>query len=307
MHELLVESLRRREPIAPPETDALRLVDGAADGFPDLEIDGFAGRWLAATRHPEPPSWLGDLDLAPLGARSIYWKHLDAAKAPPRLLAGSPEPGPFVALENGLRFEIDFGAGYSQGLFLDQRDNRAMVRRLARPRRSGPPRSLLNLFAYTCAFGVAAAASGAATTNVDLSNRYLDWGRRNYGLNGIDPGQHEFLKGDAFSWMQRLARRGRRFDVIVLDPPTFSRDEKGRVFTVEKGFPLLVEAAVRLLAPEGSILASTNRRSLSAAKFEQLLLAPLDRPFDWHLRPLPMPPDFPGEPYLKSVLLTPPE
>ena len=131
---------------------------------------------------------------------------------------------------------------------------------------------MLNCFAYTCAFSVAAAAAGARTASVDLSRRSLDWGKENFRLNGLDPSGHEFLAGDTFDWLRRLARHGRRFDGVVLDPPTFSRDRKGKVFRVEDDFGALVALAALLLAPGGWMLCSSNARTLTAAGFRRTVL-----------------------------------
>jgi 23S rRNA (cytosine1962-C5)-methyltransferase len=79
---------------------------------------------------------------------------------------------------------------------------------------------VLNTFAYTCAFSVCAALGGAKTTSLDLSRKYLDWGRRNFELNGLDPAAHDFIFGDCFEWMRRLVKKGRLFDAVLLDPPT---------------------------------------------------------------------------------------
>src|SRR5208282_2118674 len=125
-----------------------------------------------------------------------------------------------------LRFALRFDEGYSVGLFLDQRDNR---RRLLH--RHGAS-EVLNAFAYTCGFSVCAAASGARVTSLDLSKKYLDWGRRNFVLNQLDPARHDFIFGDAFAWFRRLAKKKRLFDIIILDPPTFSRSKESGVFQV---------------------------------------------------------------------------
>ena len=99
------------------------------------------------------------------------------------------------------------------GLFLDQRDNRRRIRAQARGK------DVLNLFAYTCGFSVAAAAGGAASTvSVDLSPKALEWGRANFALSHLDPSDHQFIKSDAFDYLRRAARQGKRFDIIILDP-----------------------------------------------------------------------------------------
>ena len=166
---------------------------------------------------------------------------------------------------------------------------------------------LLNIFAYTCAFSVCAAKAGAKTTSLDLSKKYLEWGRRNFVLNDLDPAEHDFIFGDAFDWMRRLAKKGRAFDVIVLDPPTFSQSKERGVFRVEKNYGELVSAALPLLKPEGVLLASTNAADWPPEKFlaavESSIRAAKRKILRQHYAP--QPPDFPvsrDEPaYLKTV------
>jgi 23S rRNA (cytosine1962-C5)-methyltransferase len=162
-----------------------------------------------------------------------------------------------------------------------------------------PGMTLLNTFAYTGAFSVAAALGGAETTTLDLSQPYLDWSKRNFSLNGIDPGSQFFCKGDTFHWLRRFAKQGRRFDAIVLDPPTFSRDKDGKVFRVEKDYGRLVELAAACLAPDGLLLACTNCRQVDERSFATQIRRSLPRPLK--IDAAPMPSDFTGEPYLKSL------
>ena len=117
---------------------------------------------------------------------------------------------------------------------------------------------MLNIFAYTCGFSVCAAKAGARTTSLDLSKRWLDWGKRNFALNQLEPAGHEFIYGDAFDWLRRLAKKERRFDVILLDPPTFSQSKESGVFQAEKDYGRLVTAALPLLKAGGVLFASTN-------------------------------------------------
>jgi 23S rRNA (cytosine1962-C5)-methyltransferase len=292
---------RRREPIRAGGTDALRLLDGAGDGpgFEGLVIDDFAGRWLVQTHEAEtkPPEWLAAFSPAP---KSIYWKRLDPRdKSPPVHWRGERIEAPFVVRENDLRYLADFGAGYSQGIFLDQRDNRAAVRR-----RAVPGAAILNCFAYTCAFSVAGAAGGAQTVSVDLSRRSLAWGEENFRLNGIVPGEeHQFLAGDVFDWLRRFGKRGRRFAGIVLDPPTFSRNREGVVFRVENDFGRLVELAAPLLADGGWVLCTTNQRSLTGIVFRRLIERSLSGSNTWKIEAGSMPADFTGERYLQTIWL----
>ena len=154
-----------------------------------------------------------------------------------------------------------FARGYSAGLFLDQRENRRRWMTGAaglRPGEAGEGAEVLNSFAYTCGFSVCAAQAGARVTSLDLSRNYLDWGRRNFEANGLDPAKHEFIHGEVNEWLRRLERKGRRFDAIILDPPTFSRSKEGGVFRVEEDFPKLVAAALGVLKPSGVVFASSN-------------------------------------------------
>ena len=298
-----LRALRRREPLrVDGATDAVRLLDGAGDGaaFDGLFIDDFAGRWLVGTSRAgrTPPEWLRALEHPPA---SVYWKRLDSRgehQQPPAFWAGETVTAPFTVRENGLSHRIDFQNGYSQGIFLDQRDNRLALRRRLRP-----GAVVLNCFAYTCAFSVAAAAAGARTVSVDLSRSSLDWGRENFRLNGLDPdgGGHEFRAGDVFEALRHRIKRGARYDAVVLDPPTFSRDRQGRVFRAEDDFGELAALAAALLTPDGVMLCSSNSRRLTADSFRRLLLSRL--PVDggpWRAESAPMPPDFTGAPYLQS-------
>lgn len=274
-------------------TDAFRLIDGDGDNLPGIELEAFGDHWLVSTRDtrisPELGAWLRD------SGRSVYHKRLDQhQKKSPTHFAGPAVDEPFLVRENGLLFEISFQSGYSQGIFLDQRDNRLSLRH-----RLDPGKTLLNTFAYTGAFSVAAAAAGAITTTLDLSQPYLDWAKRNLAHNGCDPSEHYFCKGDTFHWLRRFAKQGRVFDAIVIDPPTFSRDKDGKVFRVESDYGQLAALAAKCLAPGGVLLASTNCRQLSESDFIRTLRAAIPRGKAFTASP--MPPDFTGESYLKSV------
>src|SRR6202040_322297 len=141
-----------------------------------------------------------------------------------------------------LQFELSFNEGYSVGLFFDQRDNRRrlLVNHVAAEFPLFPggadEAEVLNTFAYTCGFSVAAAKAGARATSLDLSKKYLEWGKRNFALNQLDPAAHDFIFGDVFDWLRRLAKKGRAFDVVILDPPTFSQSREAGTFQAEKDY-----------------------------------------------------------------------
>ena len=287
--EKIVRAIAKRSSLFEAGTNTFRIVDGSGDELPGLVIDDFNGNWLIAIK---PGRDLPDLDAA-LGFRSLYGKMLsNEQRQPPTFLAGEPVTTRFLVQERGLKFWIDFQAGYSQGIFLDQRANRQRLRAIS------AGKTVLNTFAYTCAFGVAAAASGASTTNVDLSRAYLDWGRQNYLANGLDSQAHEFIYGDVFDWLKRLAKKGRRFDLIVLDPPTFSRDRNGRVFRAETDYSELLDLALSVLGKHGRLLCCMNAHRVPRARFEEILRAKL--PKVAAIAAIDMPEDFPGSDYLKS-------
>jgi 23S rRNA (cytosine1962-C5)-methyltransferase len=166
---------------------------------------------------------------------------------------------PFVVVEAGLRFLVNLEAYLDTGLFLDHRALRALVRERAAGRR------VLNLFAYTGSFTVYAAAGGAlASDTVDLSNTYLDWAAANFALNGVDGSKHTLIRADVREWLDGALREGRRYDLVVLDPPAFSNSKAMTgVLDVQRDHPALIAATRALLAPGGELYFSTNLRSFA--------------------------------------------
>jgi 23S rRNA (cytosine1962-C5)-methyltransferase len=260
--------------IEPEATDAYRLIHGASDGRPGWYVDRLGAFLLSQAEQPLTAAQMAELArlAGGLGSTGVYHKILSrqvrrtgVAEASPQPVLGEPAPERFGIRENGVQFELSFQEGYSVGLFLDQRDNR---RRLLTGRvvadfslRTGAgtaPWELLNVFAYTCGFSVCAAQAGAKTTSLDLSKKYLEWGRRNFTLNGRDPAGHDFIYGDAFDWLRRLAKKGRTYEVVVLDPPTFSQSKEYGTFRADKDYGRLVTAALPVLKPGGVLLAATN-------------------------------------------------
>jgi 23S rRNA (cytosine1962-C5)-methyltransferase len=292
--EKIVRAIAKRSGLRQTGTTAYRVVDGSGDDLPEWVIDDFNGNWLVGVK---PGKEMPNLDSA-LGYRAVYGKVLtNEEKKSPTFLAGAPVTTRFLVQEYGLNFWIDFQAGYSQGIFLDQRLNRQHLRKIS------AGKSVLNTFAYTCTFGVVAAAASASTTNLDLSRSYLDWGRENYLANGIDSQGHEFVYGDVFDWLKRFAKKGRYFDLIILDPPTFSRDRNGRVFRAETDYGELLDLALSVAAKEGQLLCCANSHRLPCARFEKILQAKLPRAAT--MVATGMPEDFPGSDYLKSFWIEP--
>ena len=186
----------------------------------------------------------------------------NAEREAPTMILGDPDTNlQSTALERTLGYGIDFSAGYSVGLFIDQRENRRFVRDLA-------PATLLNCFAYTCSFSVAAATVGAKTVSVDLSKKSLARGRENFALNSLSTTDHRFLADDVLAVLPRLAGKGEKFDVIILDPPTFSRSHRGKTFQVEQDFESLLLAAFEVASRNAHILLSTNCSTLGERALE---------------------------------------
>jgi 23S rRNA (cytosine1962-C5)-methyltransferase len=272
----LDRALARRHALhTDPQTNAYRLLNRAGDGFPDLAVDRFGEVLVAhcytAGRIASPPTALLRDIAERAGAKSIYIKHrpTEASKlaeaerralAPETPLWGESVPE-LVVRENGLNYLIRPGKGLSVGLFLDMRDTRAWVRARAKGQ------TILNCFAYTCAFGVAALAGGAArAVNLDVSKPYLGWGKRNTELNDFAPIDQDFIFGDVFDWLKRLARAGTQFAGVILDPPSYATTKYSR-FALERDYANLLALAAPLVAPGGWMLACANTHTLPEAAF----------------------------------------
>lgn len=302
--------------LATPDTDAWRLFNGAADGIDGLVIEKYADVLIVQCH--EGRLAVDETDLrravetlcARLGASAAYrkWFVRDRARlsgqaerehADARPWIGSPAGDELAVRENGLRFLVRPYDGFSVGLFLEQRDNRRRVRELAAGRR------VLNTFAYTCGFSVAAAAGGAiSTASVDVHRRYLEWGKRNFAENGLDLSAQRFFLSDTFEFFERAGRQGRRFDLIILDPPSFARLRRpDRVFVLERRLEDLVAGARRLLEPEGLILLSTNHRQIDRERLDGALRASAGPAHPGWIEFLPLPADFAGDPDYSKTLL----
>lgn len=249
------------------DSNAYRLVNGEGDGLPGLTIDRYGAHLLVQlfteawrSRLPLLTELLGEL-LQPVG---IYEKFrpqqtrelASKSKKMSRLLAGRPAPGRLAVTENGLSLLVELEEGLNTGLFLDQRRNRRDLMQRS------PGKRVLNLFSYTGAFSVAAAVAGASeVTSVDASPTYLDWARANFGANGLDGGRHPFIAGDCFEVLGRLGREKKRYDLILMDPPSFSTTASSR-FTTRQGTAELVAAALPLLVSGGVLISCSNHQKV---------------------------------------------
>jgi 23S rRNA (cytosine1962-C5)-methyltransferase len=312
--------LLRQALISPELTNAYRLVHGASDGWAGWHVDRLNGFLLSESE--AAPDAVPQTRLAAIlrahSLRGAYHKRLlrqirqsSPEAVSPTPIMGETVHGEFAVLENGVRFLLSFQEGYSVGLFLDQRDNRRrlLTGHVAAGFDLPEKAELLNTFAYTCGFSVCAAKAGAHVTSLDLSKKYLAWGKRNFAENGIHAGDHDFIFGDTFDWLGRFRKKQRAFDVIILDPPTFSQSKESGRFQAVKDYPKLVESALHVLRPGGVLFASTNAAGLAPAEFIELVrdgaMRARRKVAQEHY--VPQPHDFPisrEEPgYLKTVWL----
>jgi 23S rRNA (guanine2445-N2)-methyltransferase / 23S rRNA (guanine2069-N7)-methyltransferase len=192
-----------------------------------------------------------------------------------------------VVQEGGLKFWVNFRDYLDTGLFLDHRLVRAMLRSWAKDT------DFLNLFCYTGSASVYAAAGGArSTTGVDLSNTYLDWAHENLLLNGFGGGNHELYRADALSWLMEQEPRGARFDLIFLDPPTFSNSKRMEgVLDVQRDHVGMIRRSLKLLRPSGRLVFSTNNtrfqldgEALQDLAIEDISDASIPKDFERHAR-----------------------
>ncbi len=313
---VLVAAARRRALGLPSQqTNAYRVVHGAGDGCAGFTVDVY-GRFAVVSSYLDDAASEREMvdAVAQLDVAGVYLKRrpkqanlVDSAarreRAPEHAVRGEDAPFELAIVEEGMPWLVRLGDGMSTGLFLDQRDNRKAVRGLC----SG--QSVLNLFAYTCGFGAAAALGGArATTNVDVSKPALERGKRAYEHAGISLDTHRFLARDVLETLPKLSRRDERYDLIVLDPPSYARTKRGR-FTIERSLQPVVIDALAALAPRGTLLVCVNQVTMTRSTFAGNLRAAIanagrdadvrfcDPPADH-----PTPSDEP--PHLKSAWVT---
>ncbi|ULJ59676.1 class I SAM-dependent methyltransferase [Wielerella bovis] len=165
----------------------------------------------------------------------------------------------FIISENGRQFWVNLDKYLDTGLFLDHRNTRKVVGDTATGKR------FLNLFSYTGSFTVYAATGGAIySETVDLSNTYLDWARENFLLNNIDLAQHHIVRADVFQYLADAMRQNKQFDIIVLDPPSFSNSKKMLdILDIQRDQTKLIDGAMNLLAKDGILYFSNNLRSFT--------------------------------------------
>jgi 23S rRNA (cytosine1962-C5)-methyltransferase len=271
-----VEAARAlRQQLLPPEgMTACRVLHGEGDGVPGVTVDRYGDFLVAHLFSPAVESIrapLYDALEAAWKPRGIYEQRRyrplggEAPRGPATLERGEVAPVELEVQENGLTFVVDVTAPLGTGLFLDLREGRRAVGERAGGRR------VLNLFSYTGAFSTYAARGGAREiVSVDLAPKAHTRARRNLQANGLGETGHEFIAGDAFTVLAKMAERRRQFDLLILDPPSFSQ-AKGRVFSVQKDYRELVEASLGVAARGALIACASNTMKLGADELDRAI------------------------------------
>jgi 23S rRNA (cytosine1962-C5)-methyltransferase len=239
-----------------------RLLNGAGDGLPGISADVYGDHAVlyAYSRGLFPLGRsVAELLVAEHGLAGVVVKlrGRDAAQGSLKQeVVGAAPPERLVVSEEGVPYEVHLLSGLNVGLFTDMREHRALLARFVAGQR------VLNLFSYTGALSVTAARGGASlVTSVDLAAGVQRWARANFELSQLDPNPHRFETGEVTSYMKKAARDGAEFDVIIVDPPTYSAARAG-AWSMRKDYPDLISRSVGLLARGGLLWLSANSRDL---------------------------------------------
>jgi len=264
----------RQEGLDLGRTNAYRLLHGEGDRMPGVVVDNYAG-YLSLKLDTE--AWLPHLDelcqalVDVVQPRGVYLKGVAGSRrkgardpgplAKARTLYGEAPPEPTPVLEHGMHLGVSLVYGQKTGFFLDQRENRALIRRYSRDR------TVLNLFSYTGGFSIAAALGGATkVTSVDTAAAAIDGARDNFALNGVDPSGHEFAAEDAFAYLERCAGRDRTFDLVICDPPSFA-PRKQAVTNALRAYTRLHRQALRRVTRGGLLAAASCSSHITMEMF----------------------------------------
>lgn len=254
-------------------TTAYREINGAADGFPGWLVDRY-DKWLFV-QHDQ------DFEKGPLpslhdgSTAGVYYFATDADRSvtgatkgvKPMLLEGKVAPDMIPIKENGITYHVNFDE-LSTGIFLDQRNQRAWLSRFCTPQTK-----VLNCFSHCGAFSIAAATAGAETVSLDLDKKWLDRVGPQLKANNIDDsgGRHDRIYGDCFDWLLRLGKRGDKFDIVIIDPPSTSvGGKKKKRWSAKNDYDELVALAAPLVKEGGLLWATTNSNQIHPIKFARM-------------------------------------
>ncbi|KUP35045.1 class I SAM-dependent rRNA methyltransferase [Bacillus halotolerans] len=256
---------------AAPDTTAFRLFNGEGDGIGGVTVDYYDGylllQWYSKGIYTFKETLIAALDELDIEYKAIYEKkRFDTAGQyveDDDFVKGERGEFPIIIQENGIQYAVDLNEGAMTGIFLDQRHVRKAIRD-----RYASGKNVLNTFSYTGAFSVAAALGGAEkTTSVDVANRSLAKTIEQFSVNKLDYEAHDIKVMDVFKYFSYAAKKDLRFDLIVLDPPSFARTKK-RTFSAAKDYKNLLKETIAITADKGIIVASTNSSAFGMKKFK---------------------------------------
>lgn len=293
-------------------TTAYRLFNGEGVGIGGLIIDRYADyavfSWYNETLYQKKAELLTAFRTVYPDIIGAYEKIRFSTKDLPesQFLYGEQAPEPLLVTENGVQFATYLNEGLMTGIFLDQKEVRG---RLVDGFAVG--KTVLNMFSYTGAFSVAAAMGGAvATTSVDLAKRSLPKTTEQFEVNHLNLAAQKIIVMDVFDYFKYASRKGLSYDMIILDPPSFARNNK-KVFSVAKNYGELVKDSIDILTDKGTLIASTNAANLSLAKYKKMVITALQEknvrykitdtyqlPADFQVNP-----NFPEGNYLKVLFI----
>lgn len=253
-------------------TSAFRVFNGEGDGIGGLTIDYFDEYYLI-TWYSQGIYIFKDLIIKAVKALvsidGIYEKKRFEENGmvvdEDSYVWGKKAPEPLIVKENDVNFAIYLNDGAMVGVFLDQKDVRKSIKE-----KYSRNKTVLNTFSYTGAFSMAAAKGGAITTSVDLASRSLEKTQENFKINGIDYNKHNIVVEDIFHYFKRAEKERLKFDVVILDPPSFATSKDNR-FSAAKDYTNLVKSAIALTEDDGVIVASTNCATFNMVKFKKFI------------------------------------
>jgi 23S rRNA (cytosine1962-C5)-methyltransferase len=255
-------------------TTGYRLVHGENDGLPGVVADRYGDfvvlKLYSAGLTPHRGHIVEALRLEARGLAGVFGRdeiprdeESDEAAPQGKVLWGAEPPERIEIDEHGMKLLVDVRRGQKTGLFLDQRENRKLVRDLSVGRGD-----VLNLFGYTGGFSVAAALGGAKhVVTIDVDRDAITLARENFRVNGLDPADHAFASEDAFEILKRYKAQGRQFDLVVCDPPAFAKSQKA-VEAAVAGYAALNRAALHVLAPGGLLVTASCSARVSPEQFQ---------------------------------------
>jgi 23S rRNA (cytosine1962-C5)-methyltransferase len=300
---LLQEASKKREGLK-GLTNAVRLVNGFGDELDGLVLEQHGVHFVAQIFNER---WLHEKEtliffVKEMGAQYFIVKdRTEGASSNPdaiRFDVWVPGESSTVVEEYGIKFKVDLNDTLNTGLFLDMRANRHRVAEMSANRK------VLNLFAYSCAFGVHCRMNGAlSVVNVDVSRKILERARVNYELNGLVPEKNELIRADAVEYLERAVKKDNRFDMIILDPPSFARYE-GRTFSVKKDLPHVLEMIVKVLNPNGVLFVATNHSEMLHSNLQNIIKGAARGRALKNVQCLGQDVDFPGTGFMAESCLT---